>query len=186
MSAVLGIVRAHKGAILVDSAPGRGSTFTVLVQPRADRPRPEATTPSPAPPVPASASAQRGCLLVVDDEAALCDLACRMVERLGFTCLRALDGAQAVAVFKDHAAGISAVLMDLSMPNMDGVAAYHEMVRIRPDIPVILTSGFSEQDAVARFEGVGLAGFLQKPYTMNRLEAALSMLPRPPDAPTST
>ena len=115
-------------------------------------------------------------MLVVDDEVSLCDVASRMVERLGFTTLRAHDGAQAVAIFRERAAGITAVLMDLSMPNMDGVDACREMMRIRPGVPVVLMSGFSEQDAVSRFDGVGLAGFLQKPYKLDALQRVLARI----------
>ena len=173
MSAVLGIVRAHHAAILVESNPGRGTIFTVLFQISALAIRGTSETTPPVPPRPQGA---HGCILVVDDEVSLCDVASRMVERLGFTTLRALDGAQAVTIFREREAGITAVLMDLSMPNMDGVDACREMMRIRPGVPVVLMSGFSEQDAVSRFEGVGLAGFLQKPFKLDALQRVLARI----------
>ena len=81
-------------------------------------------------------------------------------------------------VFRSQAARLSAVVLDMNMPRMDGAEAFRQMHRIDPGVPVILTSGFDEQDAVSEFTGAGLAGFIQKPYRMKallqKIEAAIA------------
>jgi DNA-binding NtrC family response regulator len=76
-------------------------------------------------------------------------------------------------VFRQNADGIGLVILDLTMPNMDGMTAFEELVRIRPGVKVILSSGYNEQDSIQRMSGPGLAGFIQKPYTMTGLREAL-------------
>ena len=88
---------------------------------------------------------------------------------------------EGVEVFRNQAARLSAVVLDMNMPNMDGAEAFRQMHRIAPGVPVILTSGFDEQDAVGEFTGAGLAGFIQKPYRMKaliqKIEAAIAAGP---------
>jgi len=86
-----------------------------------------------------------------------------MLELSGFTVLLAADGAEAVALYRERP-GIDLVLLDLTMPAMDGEETFRELRRLDPGVRVILTSGYSEQDAADRFAGTGLAGFIQKPY----------------------
>ena len=112
-------------------------------------------------------------MLVVDDEEAVRLLAQRMLRRLGFEVLTANDGREALAAFRDHADTISCVLLDLSMPHMDGEETLRELRRIREDVPVILSSGFDEQETMNRFVDEADAGFLQKPYRLEDLAARL-------------
>ena len=168
LSAVLGIVRSHHGAIKVYSEPGRGTTFKLLF--------PVVAEGSPEPERPGdSASAWRGAglALVVDDEETVRAVAARTLESLGFTPLTAPDGNQGVRVFREHADSLRLVLLDLTMPHMNGEETYREMFRINPRVPVVLMSGFTEQDTVDRFAGKELAGFIQKPFDRNRLQAKL-------------
>ena len=103
-----------------------------------------------------------GTVLVVDDEPAVLRTVARMMELMGFSALKAADGQQGIDLFRAHAADIALVMLDLSMPRLDGEQTFAELRRIRPDARVMLMSGFSAHESVARFAGQGLAGFVQK------------------------
>jgi len=187
MSAVLGIVRGHKGAIVVQSEVGRGTTVRVLFPAAAP-----AVAPAPpvslTPPLHPAAPTAAGAILVVDDDEMVRGLAQRMVEYLGFRALLAGDGAEAVRVYRSNADQIVCVILDLSMPEMDGVATFLALRSLRSDVKVILCSGFNEQEATQRFAGQGLAGFIQKPYVLDDLQVTLQRVVRPGDGekvPTS-
>jgi PAS domain S-box-containing protein len=172
MSAVLGIVRGHRGAILVDSEVGRGTTIRVLF-PVSEKDRTaEAVADQAGGPRAAKADrpSRSGTILVVDDEAMVRNPCQAMLEHLGFRVLAAADGQEAVEVFGAHADQIACVVLDLTMPRMDGVTAFRELRRLRPDVKVLLASGYNEQEATQRFVGQGLAGFIQKPYRLQDLE----------------
>jgi two-component system, cell cycle sensor histidine kinase and response regulator CckA len=99
-----------------------------------------------------------------------------MLTRLGFDVVLAEHGAEAVEIVSSRGDEFRLVLMDLTMPHMDGEQAFREIRRVLPGLPVLLSSGYNEQDAISRFVGKGLAGFLQKPYTMQALTMALREL----------
>jgi CheY-like chemotaxis protein len=113
-------------------------------------------------------------VLVVDDEPGVREVAGAMLRRAGLSVLLAADGTDAVDQYLSHAASIDAVLLDLTMPRMGGADAFEAIRAIRPDARVILTSGYSEEEAGSRFVGRGLAGFLQKPFTADELARAVS------------
>jgi CheY-like chemotaxis protein len=132
--------------------------------------QPAAQEPAPAEP---AAAARRAAVLVVDDDEPVRRLCLTYVERLGYEGLGAEDGEVALEVFRQRP-DVACVLLDLTMPKMDGVTTFRELRRIRPDVRVILSSGFNEQDAVQRFVGEGLAGFVQKPFRLADLSARLT------------
>ncbi|MBN2080636.1 PAS domain S-box protein [bacterium] len=163
LAAVLGIMRGHQGAIMVETELGRGSKFRVLFPVNPDaKVRDSGTdaTLSQAEPE----SSLEGLALVVDDEKSVRLVCKNFLERLGMQAISAEDGEVAVRLFKEHPADIALVILDLNMPQMDGISAFREMKRIRPDIQVILCSGYNEQEATQHFLGEGLADFIQKPY----------------------
>ncbi len=171
MSAVLGIVRGHGGAITVESLPGRGTTVRVLFPVAPDSSEMAAAaqpgrTAGPALHLP-------GAVLVADDEEHVRATTVRILKRLGLRVLEAGDGREAVERFRENAGDISLVLLDLTMPRLDGAGAYAEIARIRPDAPVILLSGYSEQEVRARFTGGSLAGFVEKPFSLQTLFAEI-------------
>ncbi|MBV8903258.1 MAG: response regulator, partial [Acidobacteriia bacterium] len=159
LAAVLGIVRGHKGAIKVYSTLGQGTTFKLLFP--ATEERPEATTTH----VPITSPAVSETVLVVDDEDIVRRSAKAMLERHGFTVVLAENGKEAVELYRVLADKIDLVLLDMTMPVMGGEETFRQLKTIRPDVRVILSSGYNEVEAVRRFAGKGLAGFLQKPYS---------------------
>jgi PAS domain S-box-containing protein len=169
MAAALGIVRGHKGTIAIRTAPGEGTTFRVFFPitalPAANSAH-AATSGDSAP-----QWTGHGCVLLVDDEESVRGLASRMLVRLGFEVIEAANGYDALAQFERHADRISLVLLDLTMPGMDGEETFRALRRISDEVPVLMTSGFTEQEITARLAGQGLAGFLQKPYSMAGLRA---------------
>ena len=168
MAAVLGIVRAHEGAVQVHSQVGKGTTFTILFPASTSKSSPlERRSVAPGT---SRGGHSGGLVLVADDEEMVRSLVERMLRRGGFSVLTAADGRQAVQLFREHADEIACVLLDLTMPHLDGEQAFAQLRRIRPEVKVVLCSGYSEQEATARFSGKGLAGFLQKPFGMSLLD----------------
>jgi CheY-like chemotaxis protein len=172
MAAVLGIVHGHHGAVKIYSEVGRGTTFKVLFPvseslEHAAATRNESTDQD-------QAWRGRGTVLIADDEESVRTVGQQMLTRMGFDVLTASDGRQAVDMFRDHADKIVCILLDLTMPHLDGEQAFGELRRVRADVRVILCSGYNEQDATQRFVGKGLAGFIQKPYNMTELKEKLA------------
>ena len=174
MSAVLGIVRGHKGAIIVDSAPGVGTTIRVLFPAAAVPAAAVAQAPVDGTTSPAGRVRQYT-ILVVDDDPAVRQLCNAFVERLGHRALVGEDGEDGLRMFREHASEIDCVLLDLTMPRMDGVSACKAMRDVRPDVRVVLASGYAEQDATERFDGMGLTGFIQKPFRLQELKDMLAV-----------
>jgi PAS domain S-box-containing protein len=168
LAAVSGIVQGHKGALKVYSEQGKGSTFKLLLPVAVGDAGDERAPRTEHPPLVA-----RGTILVIDDEETVRAISARMLEVLGFRVLLASDGREGLVIFGEHREEISGVLMDLTMPHLDGEETYRELRRIAPDVRVLLMSGYNEQEAVARFVGKGLAGFIQKPFSIEDLKASL-------------
>jgi CheY-like chemotaxis protein len=164
LAAVQGIIRAHKGAIKVYSERGKGTTFKILLP----AVRGEASPPTDAPESVMKATGS-GTILVIDDDTGVRKTAAKILERAGYSAIEATNGAQGVELFRADKDFIRAVLLDLTMPGMDGEETFRQLRQIRPDVRVILMSGFNEQEAVQRFVGRGLAGFAQKPFSSDIL-----------------
>ena len=168
LSAVLGIVQGHGGAVNVRSVQGDGTTVRVYF-PAVMRPVEAANRHDPV----TTVARRSGTILIVDDEAGVREVARAMLEDRGFTVLTADDGRAGLEVFRERSGEIQAVLLDMTMPEMDGATAFGELQRIRADVPVVLSSGFNEREVTQRFVDRGLAGFIQKPYRADELVAVL-------------
>lgn len=177
MSAVMGIVRGHHGGIVVESEVGAGTRIRVLFPVNPVHPsRPDSLPKSSTPDSPAAKQAMSGLVLLVDDEKMVRDLCQTMLHRLGFNTITAADGEEALECFKRHAGEIACIVLDLTMPRLDGAATFERIQQIQPGAKVILCSGYTQQEAMKLFPCSGLAGFIQKPYRIQNLRDALERI----------
>ena len=165
LAAALGIIRSHRGAIKISSTPGRGTTFRVLL-PACQAPALRSSAPAPAAAIPANAR-----VLVVDDEDSVRAIARESLKRAGFEVATANDGASALGAVSD--VEFDAVLLDMTMPGISGVDVFRGIKRMRPDLPIVVTSGYSRQQMAARFGSDDVDGFIQKPFLPAALVEAM-------------
>ncbi len=171
LAAVLGIMQGHRGSVRVESKVGAGTTFALFfpVQNVASSSGAHGT----APPLFAASPPVRGTVLVVDDEDAVRLLAKSALHDAGFTVITATNGEEALAQVRSNPTQFDAVLLDLTMPKLDGEDTLMALRMIAPSLPVVLTSGYNEQALARRFVGRGLADFLPKPFSASKLVALL-------------
>ncbi|MBN2307341.1 MAG: PAS domain S-box protein [Candidatus Hydrogenedentes bacterium] len=184
LSVVLGIVRGHGGVLKIYSEEGRGSTLKALF-PAVDTPLPSRA----AEPDAGEEWGATGLVLLVDDEEVVRDVASEMLETMGFDVLTADDGDKAVELFREHGDELRCVVLDLTMPRMDGEQTLRALRGIRQDVPVIISSGYNEQELTTRFLGRGPAGFIQKPYQLRTLATVIREVFstwRPPEHPDTS
>ncbi len=170
LSTVLGIVRSHRGIIKLDSRQGKGTTFTILFP---------TTGQESAVVLSGNQDGERdwkghGTLMVVEDEESIREVTVEVLEEMGFKVLACADGLSGVETYREHHREIVAVLLDLSMPKLDGRSTFKELKRINPDVQVIITSGYGDEEVINSLKNVGLAGFIPKPYSPELLRSALN------------
>lgn len=175
MAAVRGIVRSHHGAIFVSSQVGRGTTVCLLlpvveeISSQSPRQSPTKTTGIDAPPTTAT-------VLVVEDEEILRETCQDVLDTLGYRTLSAAGGKEAIQVVAKHGENIDCVLLDLTMPGMSGVETYHALRSLQSEVPIIITSGHDAADVLKDFPASGVAGYIQKPYSMQELHTKLQQI----------
>jgi PAS domain S-box-containing protein len=177
LAAVAQIVRENRGALKAYSAPGQGSTFRILL------PVVSASAQPLVPDWSAQSLLGSGHVLVVDDEELICNFARRTLENFGYRVTTASDGQEAIERFAADPDSFDLVFLDLTMPSMNGDEVFLTLEGLRPDIAVLLSSGLHESLAIRNFSGKGLAGFIQKPYSVKslgeRVKAALNAIADP-------
>ena len=165
---VQGIVRGHNGYLKVSSTPGRGSTFRALF-PAVEREKVESETAIERP---LRTEPWQGRVLVVDDEQAVRSVAASYLERLGFDVMTADSGEQALELFDEGSGAIDWVLLDISLPGLDGVEVARRLRQSTPEIPIIMSSGFDKEEAF-RGRQSPADGFIEKPYRQADLERVI-------------
>ena len=166
LAAALGIARGHKGAIRVESSEGRGSTFTVLL-PALGAAAGSAGSKNAGAEAPPQSPA--GSVLIIDDEEVVRRAARATLEHFGYTVFEASDGRDGADLFSRLHDRVSCVLLDLTMPHMDGYEVWRYIRRVRPDMKVVISSGFDESEARKQFAEAPFLHFIQKPYTASVL-----------------
>ncbi len=179
MSEVMGIAKAHRGALFVVSQLGKGTTIQVLFPVSKES---QASSLTDRESVETKSSAlggvpnRRKTILLVDDEEGVRDLTVQRLNVLGYDTITAADGTQGVRIFRERLNEIDLVILDFAMPRMDGLEAFEELIRIKPDVKVILCSGYTEDTVLRSFTGQHAAAVLYKPYKIEDLKGKLDRL----------
>ena len=167
LAAVIGIVRGHKGFVKVYSEPGCGSTFKVFF------PASSHSVSANSNDAGKSDWSGTGRILLVDDEESVRDVGKALLQELGFEVETAVDGFDALTRFKNNPGVFKCVILDLTMPRIDGEETFIELRKLRADINVVISSGYNGQNVMRKFSGKGKAGFIQKPYNLSDLRKVL-------------
>jgi CheY-like chemotaxis protein len=168
MPATLGIVTSHKGALQLSSQFGRGTTVKVYLPVHIGAAAVE--PPLQTATAPWSGS---GTILLVDDEEQILIVAKALLEDLRFSVIEASNGIEAIEQYRKNAAEITLVLMDISMPLMDGYELFRELKKINPELPIVISSGFDDSIVTRRIPPEEIAGLISKPYRFDRLREVL-------------
>ncbi len=170
LATAYGVVKNHGGFVRLWSEPGVGTRFTVYLP----------ASPQEAPHSPGAArpetSRGSGRILVIDDEEVVREMVSRILERLGYSVTAFGDGETAIAHFREHAAETDLVILDMSMPGMDGRACYRALKEIDPTVCALLSSGYAQDQKIEETMEEGVKGFLQKPYHVTALAAEIARI----------
>jgi CheY-like chemotaxis protein len=166
LSAVQGIMRGHRGAIELETSPGAGARFRVYF--------PVASVEAARPPAPQTVEERRRSVLIIDDEEAVRNIVRAVLARAGYSVLTAADGLAGLELFRSRQSQISLVILDVSMPKMSGAEVLTEIRGAGSQVKILITSGYTESEAMAHIPQEDIAGFLQKPFTVRQVEALIS------------
>jgi CheY-like chemotaxis protein/anti-sigma regulatory factor (Ser/Thr protein kinase) len=177
MAAVLGIVRSYEGDVQVESEIGKGTKVTVRL-PAEDHVVDENPVSNHNFEEEFVENAPEGIILLVDDEFVVRQVGTGMLERLGFDVVTAEDGLEGVNKFKELNERVLFVILDMTMPKMDGEEALRAMRAVRPEVPILISSGYTEQEILSRFSDEHISGFVSKPYSMKGLQTSTNQVIR--------
>lgn len=172
MAAVMGILRGHRGGIFVESKVGEGTRIRIIL-PQIEEQLTEAVGVKSAAPA-GKSLLLRGHVLVGDDEEDVRNICQKMLEHLGFKVTAVNDGVEIVGAIEAHPTRFDVVLLDLTMPNMDGAATLSYLKKHYPKLPVILISGYSREEALNQFQHGDWSGFVQKPFDLESLRREMA------------
>jgi CheY-like chemotaxis protein len=175
MSATLGIITAHKGALQLSSRQGLGSTFKIYL-PAQNSDAADHETLRQAVQTPWQGS---GTILLVEDEEQVMHVARAMLEALGFTVVEACNGKEALELYRKNAADIMLVITDIGMPVMDGYALFRELKLLNPLLPIIISSGYGDAEVSSRIAHADIAGLFSKPYNFDKMREVLQSVVAP-------
>jgi len=167
LAAVLGIVQSHRGALFVESTPGKGTVFRLFLPGSALPAQDPGPAPAGRPP------SLRGTVLVVDDEASVRLVAIKALRATGLEVIEAGDGQEALQTYRERAADINLALLDLTMPGLSGEETLRQLRALAPTVPVVIMSGYSEGEIMARCANLGVSGYLAKPFEVSDLVTRL-------------
>jgi PAS domain S-box-containing protein len=176
LSAALGIVRGHRGAISVRSEPGHGTTFTVLLPVPRETRRPARVSGRVS--VPAELQGV-GTILVADDEDGVRSLVATVLEEAGYTVVLAENGVEAIERLRALGDGVRLILLDLTMPELGGAEAAMQLRQLQPEVPIVAMSGYGDIEVMQRFSEAAVDEFLPKPFTPEELSAKVRELLSP-------
>jgi CheY-like chemotaxis protein len=169
MSAVLGIIMSHSGALQLFSQSEEGTTFRVYLPVQDSEP----VEDEPAPQSSSALWQGSGTILLVEDEELIKIIASAMIKKLGFSVIEASNGREALDLYQQNAADITLVVTDMGMPVMDGYALFRELKKLKPELPIIISSGFGAVDVTSRISCDDIAGLVGKPYSFDNLREVL-------------
>lgn len=169
MSAVLGIIQTHSGALQLSSELGKGTTFKIFL-PAQNK---DCIGENSLQQVSSTTWQGNGTILLVEDEVQVLLIARTMLQRLGFTVIEASNGKEALELYQKNAADIKLVITDMGMPVMDGYRLHSELKTLRADLPIIISSGFGDTVVKTRIANEDIAGSISKPYSFDRLRDVL-------------
>jgi CheY-like chemotaxis protein len=175
LAMVYGIVKSHHGRIWVESTPGKGALFSMLL-PSTNEPSSSYETLREE-----TMRLQREILrdpsqetiLVVDDDPMVRDSIGRTLERSGYKVLCAVDGVEALQLFEMYKNDIGLVVLDVVMPNLDGPQTLRQLKALRPDVKALITTGYGEDERIRAMRDIGIVGMLAKPFDARRLKGAI-------------
>ena len=168
MSALLGIIKAHKGALQLSSEPGKGSTFKVYLPAQINDAEEGSLQKAAHAPWKGS-----GTILLAEDDEHIMFIANAILKAMGFTVIGAVNGKEALEIYLNNAAEISFVITDMGMPVMDGYELFRELKKITPELPIIISSGFGDSDVTSKIPRGEIAGLINKPYSPDQLREVL-------------
>ncbi len=166
LATVYGIIKKHNGHISVDSEPGQGTTFSIYLIASSKKISEQVTD--------TTLVKGTGTILIIDDEKHIRNLAQSQLQNLGYSTMTAEDGISGAKVFKENYKNIDLILLDMIMPNTIAYETYHELKNIKPEVKILLISGYSKSEKVNEILNEGAEGFIQKPFPLHILSKAIN------------